>query len=346
MNISNRISSWLKTQTFMVPARIHENEELFEYPITDKNKYGVIYAQNYSRTRQGQVRAYVETRFSYLARLVMTIVCTLASIGITWLCIEGFGRIAYIKFDGYTYLAIATAISFFVLAGGYSAFMYFISPIKTFLVSDTFFAKKPYFVYRNIQGSSWLRIILGVVIYFVINVVLNNSLDYIVHTPDTGIDSQQSSNYFRAISLVYGIVQSPTASITRELITIIGMIIIIPVCEEFIYRGVVLPSIMGLMSPNNADEEKYRKATAAPLMWWSIIISTIIFALIHSTTRGASGVGLISGICASIVLGIITGYSRCVSGSIKESVWIHVLCNFGSVIAMYAPLVSYILMRY
>ena len=100
---------------------------------------------------------------------------------------------------------------------------------------------------------------------------------------------------------------SGNMSVTSSYLALIGVAILVPIMEEIVFRGVMLSTLS--------------KVTSVEL---AIILQGIIFGLMH---------GDIIWICYAVFMGLILGYIRVCTGSLKAAIVMHMAYNIASPIA-------------
>jgi membrane protease YdiL (CAAX protease family) len=99
-------------------------------------------------------------------------------------------------------------------------------------------------------------------------------------------------------------------------LVVFGVVIVAPIAEELLFRGVLLRSLL-------------RRTTAE----WAVLISAVVFAAVH----------LIDGSFGSLVafpvllgLGLFSGYQAVTTGSLSRSIFLHMGFNLLTVIVLFA----------
>lgn len=87
---------------------------------------------------------------------------------------------------------------------------------------------------------------------------------------------------------------------------IIGVVLLVPIAEELLFRGILLRSLM-------------RRTSAG----WAVMISAFIFSLVHV----AGDPGTYYYLPAFMALGLISGYRAVRTGSLSQSISLHIGFN-------------------
>lgn len=105
--------------------------------------------------------------------------------------------------------------------------------------------------------------------------------------------------------------RSDNAGIAGEIIYTLMVVIAAPLCEEIVFRGIILNSL-----------KKYSPAFA-------VVFSALLFALAHMNLyQGISVMGM----------GLAMGFMYLKTGSLQASIFMHFINNFIAVLADYIPL--------
>jgi membrane protease YdiL (CAAX protease family) len=93
---------------------------------------------------------------------------------------------------------------------------------------------------------------------------------------------------------------------------VLGVLVIAPVAEELLFRGVLLRGL------------QRRMPTA-----WAVFVGALAFALVHVVLDLGTGFG----VPALVLLGLISGWRAAVSGSLSQSLYLHAGFNLLAVIS-------------
>lgn len=94
----------------------------------------------------------------------------------------------------------------------------------------------------------------------------------------------------------------------------IGVVVVAPVVEELVFRGLLLRSLLRRMSPG-----------------WAVAVSAAVFGLVHLADPGAAVV-----VPGLVALGLLTGVEATRTGSLSRPILLHAGFNLLTVVALAA----------
>jgi membrane protease YdiL (CAAX protease family) len=113
---------------------------------------------------------------------------------------------------------------------------------------------------------------------------------------------------------------------------ILAPIIIAPFVEELFFRGLVLRSVQGWLTGTRGGRPTTPQSTHRLASGAAILVSALLFALLHMTQASSLSSALILG-GSTLILGIATGALAVLTGRIGASMVAHVTFNTAIIVA-------------